>query len=198
MWRDSLRNEVILQRTCCSSLFDFIWQQGALVRFAMFLTFVYQKIFSVVELISGNRSVARHLLRFWNVVKRDPRQPKYFLPSRGVPGLDDARGKKQIWCPHVRTWGLAEANVLYWRKYLRRSWDFSALPPVNRRPWHCVPLPPVITTLLPSGKHIPKIVWKIAHFSLLCEGSLEQTIPAVVKAIILSRRGSATLPLQET
>jgi len=33
---------------------------------------------------------------------------------RGVTRLDGARGKKQIWRPHVRTWGLLEANVLHW------------------------------------------------------------------------------------
>jgi len=37
---------------------------------------------------------------------------------RGVTRLDGARGKKQVWHPHVRTWALSEANLLYWRKYL--------------------------------------------------------------------------------
>jgi len=34
-----------------------------------------------------------------------------------VARLDGARGKKRVWRPHVRTWGLSEFNVLYWRKY---------------------------------------------------------------------------------
>ena len=34
------------------------------------------------------------------------------LRSRGVTRLDGARGKKQVWRPSVRTWGLSEANVL--------------------------------------------------------------------------------------
>jgi len=34
--------------------------------------------------------------------------------SGGVTRLDGARGKKQVWRPRVRTWGLSEANVLYW------------------------------------------------------------------------------------
>jgi len=51
-------------------------------------------------------------------------------PSRGVTRLDGARGQKQVWRPHVRTWGLSEANVLYWSKYLRHCWDFSAPPAV--------------------------------------------------------------------
>ena len=45
---------------------------------------------------------------------------------RGVTRLDGARGKKQVWRPHVRNWGLSEANLLFWRKYLRHYWDFSA------------------------------------------------------------------------
>ena len=44
--------------------------------------------------------------------------------GRGVTRLDGARGKKQVWGPHVRTWGLSEANVLHLRKYLRRYWTF--------------------------------------------------------------------------
>jgi len=35
-----------------------------------------------------------------------------------------AWGKKQVWRPHVRTWGLSEANVLCWRKYWWDCWDF--------------------------------------------------------------------------
>jgi len=44
---------------------------------------------------------------------------------RGVPRSGDARGKKQVWRPNVRTWGLSGANVLYRRKYLRQCWAFS-------------------------------------------------------------------------
>jgi len=40
--------------------------------------------------------------------------------------LDGTHGKKQIWRSHLRTWGLSEANALYWRKYLWHCWDFSA------------------------------------------------------------------------
>jgi len=35
---------------------------------------------------------------------------------RGATTLDGARGKKQIWCPYARTWGLSEANIL--KKYV--------------------------------------------------------------------------------
>jgi len=54
--------------------------------------------------------------------------------SRGVTRLDGARGKKQVWCPHVRTWDLSEAHALYWRKYLWHCWDFMASPAVIWRP----------------------------------------------------------------
>ena len=37
---------------------------------------------------------------------------------RGVTRLDGARGKKQVWRPHVTTWSLLQAKVLHWRKYL--------------------------------------------------------------------------------
>jgi len=46
--------------------------------------------------------------------------------TRGVTRLDGARGKKQVWHPHVQTWGFSEENLLYWRKYLWHCWDFSA------------------------------------------------------------------------
>ena len=73
----------------------------------------------------------------------------------GVARLDGARGKKQVWRPHVRTWGLSEEDIQYWRKYLWHCWDFSASPvvirfppqlfgnsTVIRRPGSCFPLPP--------------------------------------------------------
>ena len=50
----------------------------------------------------------------------------YYATSRGVTRLDSAQGKKQVWSPHVRAWGLSEANVVYSRKYLWHCWDFSA------------------------------------------------------------------------
>ena len=54
----------------------------------------------------------------------------YHVTSRGVTRLDGARGEKQVRRPHVRTWGLSEAIVLYWRKYLWHCRDFSAPPEV--------------------------------------------------------------------
>jgi len=64
------------------------------------------------------------------------------IDTRGVTRLDGARGKKQVWRPRGRTWGLWEANVLYWRKYLWYCWEFSGAPAVIRRPGSCSPLAP--------------------------------------------------------
>ena len=47
--------------------------------------------------------------------------------------------------PHVPTWGLSEANVLYWRKSLWHCWDFSApsavIPLSTKCPRNYAPLP---------------------------------------------------------
>ena len=64
--------------------------------------------------------------------------------SRGVTRLDGAWGKKQVWRLHFRTWGFLEANVLYWRKYLCRCWDFSASLAVIRRLGNAPPFPPCL------------------------------------------------------
>jgi len=42
---------------------------------------------------------------------------------RGVTRLNGAWGKKQVWRLRIRTWGLSEAIVLYWRKYMWHWWD---------------------------------------------------------------------------
>jgi len=68
-------------------------------------------------------------------------EERLLVPSRGVARLDGARGKKQVWRPHIGTWGLAVANILYWRKDLWHCWDFSA-------PWE---LCPFVTPLVPSA-----------------------------------------------
>jgi len=46
--------------------------------------------------------------------------------GRGATRLDGVQGKKQVWCPHVRTKVFSEANALYCRKYL---WHFVIFPP---------------------------------------------------------------------
>jgi len=57
----------------------------------------------------------------------------------GVTRLDVARGNKQVWRPHVRTWALVQANLSYWRKYMWHFWDFRR-PIVIRRPENCAPV----------------------------------------------------------
>jgi len=73
------------------------------------------------------------------------------VQARGVPGLDVARGKKQVWHPYVRTWGLSETNVLYWRKYLWHCFDFSVPAAVIRRLGNCAPMPPLVTPLVQAS-----------------------------------------------
>ena len=43
-------------------------------------------------------------------------------------------GKRQVWRSHVLTWGLSEANVLYWRKCMWYWWGFLAPSPVICHP----------------------------------------------------------------
>jgi len=76
-------------------------------------------------------------------------RPTACVMTKSVTRLDGARGKKQIWRPHVRTWGLSEAIVLHWRRYLWHCWAFSAPPAVIRWPHSdsepgelCPPCPP--------------------------------------------------------
>jgi len=73
--------------------------------------------------------------------------------DRSVTRLHGARVKMQVWCPHFRTWGLPEANVLYWIMYVWHCWDLFAssqsfgapqyfsTPRMIRRPGNCAPLP---------------------------------------------------------
>ena len=67
--------------------------------------------------------------------------------TRGVTRLDGVRGKKQIWRPHVWIWGLMEANLLYWRKYLWHFWEFSTSPRSDSAPGYLLPLAPLVTPL---------------------------------------------------
>jgi len=56
------------------------------------------------------------------------------LTARGVTRLDGTWGKKQVWRPHVRTWGLSEGNALYWGKHLWHCCHFLAIPAAIQRP----------------------------------------------------------------
>jgi len=46
--------------------------------------------------------------------------------------LDGTQGKKQFWL--VQNWGLSEANLLHWRKYLWHSWDVLSPTAAVRHP----------------------------------------------------------------
>jgi len=52
--------------------------------------------------------------------------------ARDLMRLDGTQDNKQVWGPHVRTWGLSEANALYWKKYLWHCWAFSTPHTVSR------------------------------------------------------------------
>jgi len=74
---------------------------------------------------------------------------EYRITVRDATRLDGARGKKQVWRPHVRTWGLSEANALHWSscdivRTFRR-------PAVIRRPGNCSPCPLSLRTWLLRG-----------------------------------------------
>ena len=65
-------------------------------------------------------SAVRWLIKGWllitegNIYAENPLANRFWTGRvGGVPRLDGARGKKQVWRPHVRTCGLSEANVLY-------------------------------------------------------------------------------------
>jgi len=86
-----------------------------------------------------------------------------------------APGARSKFGAHVRTWGLSEANVLYWTSfrikytvYLWHCWDFSAPPAavrrppkwfvspiVIRRPGNSAPLPPSLRPCCQHGHNCP-------------------------------------------
>jgi len=92
---------------------------------------------SCVNMITGLRTTSNNLFFLSKIVQQrfaiifyTPKIPagcgpaiEQWFPTgvsrRGVTRWDGARGKKQVWRPRVRNWGLSEANVLYWRKYLQ-------------------------------------------------------------------------------
>jgi len=66
--------------------------------------------------------------------------------------LDGTRGKKQVWRPYVRTWGLSEANVLHWSscdivRTFRRPAVIRLLHS-DSSPGELCPFPPVVTPLI--------------------------------------------------
>jgi len=82
-------------------------------------------------------------------------QRSIWITVRGVTRLDGARGKKEVWRPHVRTWGLSEANVLHWST-LTLLGLFGALM-VIRCKGNCAPWPPLLRPwLLRSATRLNK------------------------------------------
>ena len=69
--------------------------------------------------MTGDRNVKSTPQKHWIVERFLHALTSCFpLPEPGgTTRSDGAQGKKQIWRPHVRTWGVWEANV-HWRKYL--------------------------------------------------------------------------------
>ena len=76
---------------------------------------------------------------------------------RGVTRLDGAWDKKKVWRPHIRTWGIWQENVLFWKSAYGIVMSFA--PTVIRRPGN-IPLAPLVTSLVlcyKNRKNVPKI-----------------------------------------
>jgi len=52
----------------------------------------------------------------------------------------------QAWRPHVWTWALSEADLLYWRKFLWYCWDFSVTPGMVQCSGNCASPAPLVTS----------------------------------------------------
>ena len=109
--------------------------------------------------------------------------------TRGVTRLDGARGKKQVWRPYVWTWGLSEANVLRWRKYLWHCWAFSATqqwfgaPVLTRRPGNFAPL---VTPLYRT------YVWMTPSPLLQCSAAVTFQIHRFIECTVVDGRLRST------
>ena len=77
---------------------------------------------------------------------------------RGATRLDSAWVKKQVWRHHIRTWGLSEANVLFWKSAYVIVVTFCP-PAVIRRPGNCTPCsPPYVSGVTESkSENFPQI-----------------------------------------
>ena len=104
-------------------------------RNAMWKTYSWLKILQVSKMKTKNRfqaiaSVVRECAVCLHRSFAALRWVDQFLDGtdiqidRGVTRLDGAWGKKQVWRPHFRTWGLPETNALYWRMYVWHCWAF--------------------------------------------------------------------------
>ena len=87
----------------------------------------------------------RHLLQLWTQCRssRATAASQWTRHRRrDATRLDGARDKDHVWRPHVRTWGLSEVNLLYWRKYLWHCLRLFGAPAVIWRSGICAPLAP--------------------------------------------------------
>ena len=92
--------------------------------------------------MKGVRATYNNSFQIMHCIPRNVRACPYQVKHRirAVTRFDGARGKKQVWRPHVRTWDLSEANILYWRQYLWHCWVLSAplASRLRRRPELCL------------------------------------------------------------
>jgi len=85
---------------------------------------------------------------------------EYWITVRGATKWDGARGKKQVWRPHFRTWGLPKANVLHWSScdIVRTSRRPTVIRRLHSDSTHVklCPLPPVVTPLITARSDAPQ------------------------------------------
>ena len=98
-------------------------------------------------------------------------------PPRGVTRLDGARGKKLVWRPQVRTWGLSEANYCIEESacnivgLLCAPRSHSALPAVIWLPGNCVNLAPLRYAPAPTSSvfsqtHQEQVVCRVIYWEV--------------------------------
>jgi len=93
----------------------------------------------------------------------------FWLDNRDVQGRNEVRwglGQETSLAPHVRTWGLSEANVLFWKKCI----------------WHCCDL------LVPSSDSAPAKLCPLHPSLRLWCYSIKIGICSENKLIFMSRR----------
>ena len=147
------------------------WLYLNLTRNNFYILFLAKGIVSFRQIISSrlyvrlkgiNHSLAEHFEIPVNKPNAERRQRRgVLITARGVTRLDGARGKKQVWHPHVQTCGLLEANVLHWstcdiiRTFQRPPQWFGSLI-VGRRQGNCAPCTPVVAPLITVRSDAPQ------------------------------------------
>jgi len=122
-----------------------------------------------------------------SIASRHPVLCSALTLCRATKRSDGARGKKQVWRPHVRTWGLSEANTLYWRRYMWHYWDFSAPFAVIRRllvirRLHSASVPGEKGPFAPT-RYAPDIVHQISQKTMANKTDFSDAKPPVSKTI---------------